>query len=525
MEKITLTNENIVAVDQKIEKFLSAVQCTQDNKLRLKLAAESVLLQYQEVFGSDKELKIKFVKRFGNYSIEFSLKEEKFDPFESDEELNSEILRSVLSFMEILPVYRYKNGTNIIIFNVVKKKRSQFASLGLAVVSAVISGMLCLFLPEQYTLFIRDNLITPLFNSFMGLLNATATPLIFLSVTWGIYSIGDTATLGKIGKRMISRFLIITFLSTSLVCCFYMLFFTVSDTASGSLAFFELYTMILNIIPSNLIKPFVEGNPIQVIFIAVLFGLSMLILGSKTSQVAALVDQINLIIMLIMKGVTALIPFFVFCSIFIMILNNNFSLLIKTYKLFILLTASCFFIMAAYTCIVSLRKKINPLLLTNKLFPTFIITITTASSATAYSTNVDTCINRLGIDPKVVHLGLPLGQTLFMPGAALLFLCSSLCMAEIFGTPISLTWIIMGIITSCILAIAAPPVPGGAVTCYTILYTQLGLPAESIAVIITLNIIFDFLATATNIFCLQTELIELAGDINMLDYTVLQKHL
>ena len=29
-----------------------------------------------------------------------------------------------------------------------------------------------------------------------------------------------------------------------------------------------------------------------------------------------------------------------------------------------------------------------------------------------------------------------------------------------------------------LLAIAAPPVPGGSLTCYTVLLTQLGIPAE-----------------------------------------------
>lgn len=523
MEKFTLTNENIAEIGNKTEKFLSEANCTQDNRLRLQLAAESVLLQYQDTFGTDKELTVKFVKRFGNYSIEYSLKGERCDPFESDEELNSDILRSILSYMEILPAYRYRNGTNTVVFNVVKKQRSQFFFLCTAILAAVVSGLLCLLLPDPYVLFIKNSLVGPLFGSFMGLLSAIATPLIFLSVTWGIYSIGDTATLGKIGKRMISRFIACTFILCGAVCLCVLPLFDISDSASGSFAFSELYNMILGIVPSNFVKPFVDGNPIQVIFLAVMFGLSMLVLGSKTNQIAALVDQANLIVMLIMKAVTALIPFFVFCSIFTLILNNNFSLLVKTYKLFLLFILGSFFIMGAYLCLVGIRKKISPFLLAEKLMPTFMITITTASSAAAYSANTDTCINKLGINPKAVHLGLPLGQTLFMPGAAVEFLISSLCMAEIFGTPISLSWVVMALITSCILAIAAPPVPGGSITCYTILFTQLGLPAEAVAIIITLNVIFDFLATSANVLCLQTELIELAGDIDMLDYEVLHK--
>lgn len=64
---------------------------------------------------------------------------------------------------------------------------------------------------------------------------------------------------------------------------------------------------------------------------------------------------------------------------------------------------------------------------------------------------------------------------------------------------------------SVVLAIAVPPVPGAALTCYTILFMRLGIPTDAIAVVITLNVILEFVTTAVNIFCLQTELIELYG--------------
>ncbi len=72
-------------------------------------------------------------------------------------------------------------------------------------------------------------------------------------------------------------------------------------------------------------------------------------------------------------------------------------------------------------------------------------------------------------------------------------------------------------IISVILAIAAPPVPGAALTCYTILFMQLGIPTEAIAVVIALNVILEFVATAVNLFCLQTELVELSGSLQTLD--------
>ena len=110
-----------------------------------------------------------------------------------------------------------------------------------------------------------------------------------------------------------------------------------------------------------------------------------------------------------------------------------------------------------------------------------------------------------------------------MPGAAVLFIAAGLCMAEVYGTAISPTWIITLLIISVILAVAAPPVPGGALTCYTILFMQLNIPTEALAITIALNVIFEFFATAVNLLCLQTELVELAGELDMLDVEKLHR--
>ena len=78
-------------------------------------------------------------------------------------------------------------------------------------------------------------------------------------------------------------------------------------------------------------------------------------------------------------------------------------------------------------------------------------------------------------------------------------------------------------IISVVLAIAAPPVAGAALTCYTILFIQLGIPTDAIAVIIALNVILEFVATAANLFCLQTTMVELSGDLELLDADCLRK--
>jgi len=56
---------------------------------------------------------------------------------------------------------------------------------------------------------------------------------------------------------------------------------------------------------------------------------------------------------------------------------------------------------------------------------------------------------------------------------------------------------------SIVLSTAAPPVPGGMSASFAILFAQLGLGNATLAVILSLTSILDFLVTATNIFSSQ----------------------
>ena len=73
--------------------------------------------------------------------------------------------------------------------------------------------------------------------------------MIFFSVAWGIYSIGDTATLGKIGKRMISRFLFMTFGVTIVVGSLMLFFFPVTLEGGASFDIEELLKIVLGMVP------------------------------------------------------------------------------------------------------------------------------------------------------------------------------------------------------------------------------------------------------------------------------------
>ena len=175
-------------------------------------------------------------------------------------------------------------------------------------------------------------------------------------------------------------------------------------------------------IPSNFLAPFVNGNPLQVIFIAATVGVTMLILGNKTTVVATMVEQSNYIVQLMMETISKFVPYFIFGSIFNMIICGNFSALLKAYKVLPLMILGQAVIMLFYLLWVSVRKKVSIQILLKKTFRTYLIALTTASSSAAFSSNIETCERKLGVDKRLVNFGVPLGQIIFMLGTSHLWL-------------------------------------------------------------------------------------------------------
>lgn len=517
-----LNLKNIDIAITEVMEYLSKEGISSTESLRIRLSIEEVLLKYYHEFQETTSFTVIPSKRFRTLQIELRITGKSLDPFEDDDTYG--ILNHLLSNYGLAPIWRYKRNKNVIIFTTPKKKKSsQVLSLGISIVAAIAFGFFCRVLPIEVSNFITADLIAPLSNTFMGLLTAISGPIVFLSVLCGICSLGDMATMGKIGKKMISKFLIVSLIVGIVATAICIPFFKISSSGETTLAFSHLYQMILDIIPHNFIAPFVEGNSLQIVFIAFIIGLAILFLGNRISLVTGFIDQVNMIMQTIMSTVSSFIPFFVFSSVLSMIVSDNIMLIAKSYKLILVMIFEGLLLMATYVALICFKKHIRPAVLIKKLVPSFLIGLTTASAMAAYQSNMDTCETNLGIDKKLIDIGIPLGQVIFMPGAIILFLCAAFGMGEAFEIAITPIWILTALIISVVLAIAAPPIPGSALTCYTILFLQLNIPHEAIAVIIALNVVLEFAATAFNVFCLQTELVEIADSLDILDAECLRK--
>ena len=522
VDKFNLTNQAIEVIVESISDFLRKYKVEQKEILRTTLALEDTLLNYQDAFGEKTVCSLKYVRRFGRIRIEVAINEENYNPFASGDE--EDFSRILMSGIGMAPVWQYRNGQNIVIYSQKKKKPSQMVYIVAAVVLALVGGVLSKLLPQNVQDLICSGILVPIYDTFLGLLNAVAGIMIFFSVVWGICGIGDVATLSNLGKRMIRRMLfMMTFLPMVFALCIMPLFHFQNEGTKGTIDLSGPFSMILGIIPDNMITPFTEGNFLQIIFIAAMVGIALLVLGNKTGLIVSFIEQANSVVQLILEVICSAISVVIFISLYSMIMNGSFSILLKAYKAPVFIFLGCLFAIMVYLCIICITIKVKPIVFIRKIMPSFLIGLTTASSSAAMTTTMETCEKQLGIDKKIVNFGIPLGQILFGTNSVTEFIVIAFCMAEIYSVTVSPVWIAMAIFTSVILTVATPPIPGGSVALCTILFTQLGLPLDGIAVAVAVDVIADFFITAAEIFCLQSELVITSGKLNMLDADKLRK--
>ena len=523
MESYHFSNSNIDLACEEVGRFLAKGGVERREALRTKLTFEEVLLEYRARYGEDATFQVKFVKRISSIKVEIIAEGESLNPLAPDSD-EGDVIQGVLASIGLAPTWSYKNGKNRIVFTPKKKPMSGTIKMLIAIVMAVIVGTILNLLPDGIRIGVSDMLLTPVSNAFTGLISAVAGPMIFLSVLGSICSMGNIDTFGKIGTKTIKVILSYMVVTGILITALGSLCYPVQWGAMGATGFSQVLDLVYDIIPGNLFEPFITGNTLQLIFIAIMVGLAMLVLSTRVRRVFELVEQLSSLVQTIMSTLSSLLPALIFLIFTGMISNGNLSTLLGFWKsvVIILVLMTVYYIVNLFR--LSIVHKVSPWVLWKKTMPTFIIALSTASSAASFSTNVKDANQKFGIDKKLVEFAIPLGQVLFMPAYLAMLFGTEVGLAEACGIPITIPWLFIGLVTNLLVAFAVPPIPGGAALGFAVVFAQLGIPLEMMAIAIAINAIPDFPGTAINVSGWQLTLIDVADSLNMLDKETLQKN-
>ena len=211
------------------------------------------------------------------------------------------------------------------------KKVNLTTQIAVAFILAIIVGCLLQGVPD-----VSNAIIKPFGNVFLNLLKFIVAPPVLLSITSGILSTNNLSTLGKIGLHAVCYFMfttvlaVLTGLVTSTIAVQFIPLSNITiETATpiGAVKKMSLIEEIVNFFPSNMIAPFYSGIMIQIIVIAVVFGIAIVHVGAKGDPVKNLVLSLNEVVQRVLNYIMMLAPIGIFCMLTPVIANNGPSIL------------------------------------------------------------------------------------------------------------------------------------------------------------------------------------------------------
>ncbi|MBQ7221496.1 MAG: cation:dicarboxylase symporter family transporter [Synergistaceae bacterium] len=300
-----------------------------DQETQANLMAEESLMTLMKHadFTSRRAIFVRAVRFLGSVSIRLTVPGEKFnfaDIMKFDVPLDDEGMPETLeaiqrillqSFRDKLS-YSHSSGYNTIS---VKASRSPHASLYMtftALISAVILGLLMKnSAPESLCTLLNASLFVPVRTMYMNALKALVAPVVFFSMLTCMTQFSSFAELGRIGGRLLASFLSMTVTATLLGAgAFYVLqpgewaVLASSGEAASSPQAISAAESIVNIVPSNFVRPFLEMNMLQIIFLAFILGVGLGMIGGAADPLKVFFDSCLKLFMAVIKIIINLIP-------------------------------------------------------------------------------------------------------------------------------------------------------------------------------------------------------------------------
>jgi Na+/H+-dicarboxylate symporters len=521
-------NETGLLTDEQIREWASKAQEMYDNALkgksksspRVRLGIEETLLRFRDKFGNQEECRIECRMNRDMLRIVVSMHGSQINPLNMDDE---QLTIDILEKLNLRPRYTYKvrRRLNVVTETVMlpPRKNALLMRLGFSVVLAIVTKLILNMLPGEVGTAYVIPLLAELFKKVTMLFSATATPLIFLAVINGIGGLGDVAFFGKIGKRLLLRMLFTYCLAMVIMVALgaVMGLATLHSTSSGGNVLQDLSKLVLDMIPNNMLDPFLQDNDLQVIMLSIFIGVIMLGLGEKVAAVRNFLSQLSELVSGMMLAVCKLLPLFVYLGVFDLIQSDRLKDVYKVSQILIISLVGSAVLITITILRTLYMTKIPPKKLFSAHLPSLIINLTTSSQVSAYPESVKCCRDQFGIEEKVVNFGLPLGVVIYMPNGAIMLGALTWVLAVMTNGPLDPGMLLKLAFVAMVVAIAAPPIPGSAFAVMPIMFSACGtdLSLMPLAVIVASTV--GYLLPAMNGFCLQEELLMSAWKSGMVD--------
>ncbi|EJN6827926.1 dicarboxylate/amino acid:cation symporter [Vibrio cidicii] len=345
---------------------------------------------------------------------------------------------------------------------------------------------------------------------FVSLIKLLVVPLVYVSIVCGIVDLKDISAFGRLGTKTFALYIINTVIAITAALTIGMIFQPGADanlvgTVAQSVKLTttetpDIFSLVVNIVPSNPVQAFANGDMLQIIFMAILTGLAIQALDSRGGPAIRTFKLANEIMMKLVGLVMSLAPFGVFALMIQLGATLDAHTLMSVAGYVALVVAMLvFWIFVFYPMVVGMTTSVSPKQFLRATREQVLFSLSTASSNATIPVTMRTLTEKLQVSKSVAGFGVPLGATMNMSGVSIYIALATIFVANAFGQPINSADIFTLGLTILLLSIGAGGVPGGGVVMVGVLLHQLGLPPEGLAIIAAVDRINDMFCTSSNV--------------------------
>lgn len=293
--------------------------------------------------------------------------------------------------------------------------------------------------------------LKPLGDTFVDAVKMIITPVIFVTVVTGIAGVENLRGAGRIGWKSLVYFEVLTTVALVLGLVVMNVLrpgdgvhadveaIRVTETAQGYIeegSSQSWWHFLTDLVPSSIVGAFADGDVLQVLFFAVLFGIAIKLVGHPAAGVAAGVEKTGQVLFSVLRIVMYAAPVGAFGAMAFTIGTYGLGTLTSLGRLIaIFYGTSLFFVLAVLGTVMAVIR-LNILHLLRYMKDELLIVLGTSSSETVLP-RVVTKMENLGVPRQVAGLTVPTGYSFNLDGTCIYLTLAGLYVAQATDTALS----------------------------------------------------------------------------------------
>jgi len=293
--------------------------------------------------------------------------------------------------------------------------------------------------------------LKPLGDGFVKLVRMIITPVVFLTVVTGIAGMADLKAFGRVGAKAIGYFLAVSTLALAIglgVANFVRpgagLDVDPRALDAGSVSNYvtqaheqNVVKFLLNIIPETAISAFTGGEILQVLLVAILFGVSLALLGDKGERLLGSLKTLTLIVFRMVHILMYAAPLGAFGAMAYTIGQYGIGSLANLAALIVTFYATSLLFVVVVLGVVARLAGFSIFALIAYLRDELLLVLGTSSSESALPLLIEK-LERAGCPESVVGLVVPAGYSFNLDGTCIYMSLAALFIAQACNIPLSL---------------------------------------------------------------------------------------